>query len=56
MAKAIADASDLTWRGIIERDITKLGQGLHDTMLAWEGKSHIRMNIILYELLGSLTR
>jgi len=36
MVEALATASDLAWKGIISMDADKLGQGLSDTMKAWE--------------------
>jgi len=36
MVKALADASELSWEGIVSMNASKLGKGLSDTMKAWE--------------------
>ena len=36
MVKALADASELAWQGIVTMNSASVGKGLSDTMKAWE--------------------
>ena len=36
LARDLAGASELAWRGIVEKNAAKLGKGLSGTMQAWE--------------------
>ena len=36
MVKALADASELAWQGIVSMNSASVGKGLSDTMKAWE--------------------
>merc|ERR1712129_506497 len=36
MVKALSDASELCWNGIVNKDIVALGKGLTQTMYAWQ--------------------